>query len=395
MASSTPSSEDIILKSAPQPPGLRLTAADRPGVAQPVPERDIPNQPWRTMSITAFVFVVLLTSLWEWKMRRLELVPGDLNGTYDHWADMRRQIDKRDTAVVLVGDSRILYDSDLERIAQLTGVRPVQLGMAGGSGLPILEDLAGDPHFKGLAIVGMAETSFFDTRFTVIKSAKALELSRWESPSKRASFQVQRFISPFLAMLDDQYQLSTIVKNLDPDWRPGVKGPYHDVWKIGETHPDGQTWLWRRLEHDKYLSDHARTVWQQLFPPFPINDQEVHEVLVRAKFAVDRIRARGGDVVFVRPPSAPDLRAIEDRHIPRARAWEPLLAYTHTKGIHADDLPAVRNLTLPEGSHLSRACASVFTDLYTRAVTERTTLLQLKRDAPPKLSAQDCLPPAN
>ena len=29
------------------PSGLRLTAADRPGVAQPVPERDIPDQPWQ------------------------------------------------------------------------------------------------------------------------------------------------------------------------------------------------------------------------------------------------------------------------------------------------------------------------------------------------------------
>ncbi|HEY6766695.1 MAG TPA: hypothetical protein VI386_18190, partial [Candidatus Sulfotelmatobacter sp.] len=58
------------------PSGLRLTAADRPGVAQPVPERDIPDQPWHVMSVVVLVLVILLTCLWEWKMRTLELVQG-------------------------------------------------------------------------------------------------------------------------------------------------------------------------------------------------------------------------------------------------------------------------------------------------------------------------------
>ena len=193
-------------------------------------------------------------------------------------------------------------------------------------------------------------------------------------------------------MLDDDYQLSTLIVHLDPDWRPGVRGPVHDVWKVEEVHADGQTWLWHRLDHDQRLSGHARSVWHQLFPPFPIDDKSVQQILVRAKVAVDKIRARGGDVVFVRPPSAPDLRAIEDSHIPRARAWEPLLAYTHVKGIHADDLANVQNLTLPEGSHLSRACATVFTDAYVRGVTERTSMLHLLPNAPSPLSTKDCVP---
>jgi hypothetical protein len=68
-------------------------------------------------------------------------------------------------------------------------------------------------------------------------------------------------------------------------------------------------------------------------------------------------------------------------------------AYTHTNGIHIDDLPAAQNLTLPEEPHLSRACATVFTDAYTRALAHRTQLLHLKPDAPPTLSTQDCVRP--
>jgi hypothetical protein len=36
---------------------------------------------------------------------------------------MRKQVDKCDVPVVIVGDSRILFDTDLDRAAQLTGVR--------------------------------------------------------------------------------------------------------------------------------------------------------------------------------------------------------------------------------------------------------------------------------
>ena len=393
MASFISSSEQVSEgKSERMPSGLRLTAADRPGVAQPVPERDIPEQPWRTISLVTLALLVLLTAAWEWRMRALELVPGDLGGSYDSWADRRRLVDKQNIPVALIGDSRILYDTDLDRVAQLTGIRPLQLGIAGGSGLPILEDIADDPHFKGLAIVGMAETSYFDTRFTVIRSRKALALSRWQSPSSRASFGIYRVISKNVALLDEAYQLSTMVFDLDPDWRAGVRGPYHDVWKIGETGAEGQSWIWRRLEHDGRLSAHARSVWHQLFPPFPAKDQEIGPILARSKAAVDKIRARGGDVVFLRPPSAPDIRAIEDRHLPRARGWDALLAYTHANGVHADDLATVQNLVLPEGSHLTHACATVFTDVYIRKVAEETRLLPLKPGLPPPSSTRDCVP---
>jgi hypothetical protein len=392
MPSSISSSEEIVLDTQHVvPSGPRLTAADRPGIAQPVPERDIPQQPWRIMALIVTVLVVLLTGLWEWKMRTLELVPGDLGESFDRWADLRRQVDKRDVPVVIVGDSRILFDSDLDRATQLIGVRPLQLAIAGASGSPILEDLADDPHFKGVAIVGMAETAYFDLQLTGERPQKALTLSRWESPSKRGSFLIQRVVSHGLVMLDDDYELSTLVFRLDHNWRPGASDPRNAIWKAQETGAGGQVWLWRRLEHDRRLSEHMHNDWLHFFPSQPLDGQTIDSIMARTKTAVDKIRSRGGDVVFVRPPSAPELRAIEDKHVPRARAWDAILGHTHSSGVHIDDLPAVQNLTLPEGSHLSRACATVFTDAYLRNLAGKTPLLHLQPGAPPALSTRNCV----
>ena len=71
-------------------------------------------------------------------------------------------------------------------------------------------------------------------------------------------------------------------------------------------------------------------------------------------------------MVFVRPPSAPELRVNEEAQVPKAKGWDALLANTSSVGVHADDLPQAQNLTLPEWSHLNRKCATVFTDAYVR-----------------------------
>lgn len=394
MASSISSSEQIVHDPRHTlPTGLRLTAADRPGMAQPVPERDIPQQPWPTIALAVLALVLILTSLWEWKMRTLELVPGDLGANYDRWAELRKQVDKRDVPVVIVGDSRILFDTDLDRATQLIGVRPLQLAIAGGSGLPILEDIADDHHFHSLVIVGVTETAYFDLQLGGKRPQQALELSHWESPSKRGSFLIHRVLFHNLAMFDDEYQLSTLVFRLDHFWRPGVMDPSQAIWKAQEDGPDGQVWLWRRLEHDRRLSETMHNGWLLLFPSQPLDAEVVSAMIARTKVAVDKIRARGGDVVFVRPPSLPDLRAIEDKHVPRARTWDATLAYTHSNGIHIDDLPAAQNLTLPEHSHLSRACATVFTDAYLRNLAGKTSLLHLQPGAPPALSTRNCVRP--
>jgi hypothetical protein len=60
--------------------------------------------------------------------------------------------------------------------------------------------------------------------------------------------------------------------------------------------------------------------------------------------------------------------------------------------VHFNDYPAMQGLDLPEFSHLSRACATVFTDAYVRALAALTPMLTLSAHAPPQLKPADCSP---
>src|SRR5262245_411355 len=90
----------------------RLTAADRPGVAQPVPERPVPPLPWPRMALAALLAVAALTAAWEWRLRDVGLEAGDLDDGPSDWAEQRRRVDAGDVAIAIVGDSRVLFGTD-------------------------------------------------------------------------------------------------------------------------------------------------------------------------------------------------------------------------------------------------------------------------------------------
>ena len=372
------------------PKGLRLTASDRPGVAQPVPVRDIPARPWVQLGAVVLVLVALMLGAWEWHARAsLGLRAGDLDDSPQSWAEQRRIAST--APVAIVGDSRILFDTDLDRFEQLTGVRPVQASIVGTNGRTLLEEMANEQRFNGLLIVGLAELSYFRPAGIGVGAPYLHDRDKNGLPSQVSGLIIDRWLQRRLAFLDSEYRLSRQVKQFDRGIRKGAKSPYEDVWKLSETFDGRQYFMWDRIESDAYLRDHARHAWDVFKGP-PLPPPIAAKVVERSAEAVRRIRARGGDVLFVRPPSSPELRIIEDKRLPRAQGWDMLIAGAKAKGIHADDLPQAQQLILPEWSHLTRACATVFTDAYVRRLTELTPRLQLRADAPPPLASGDCAP---
>ena len=371
------------------PAGLRLTASDRPGEAQPVPVRDIPQQPWgRIMGFVAVALALGITAL-EVNARRIGLNPGDLDNSEVAWVKERVRSESADVAIV--GDSRILFDTDLDRFEALTGKRPVQLAIHGTSALTLLEDAASNENFRGLLIVGLADTMFFqpfDGYGGYVKRR-----GDFTSPSGQLGIEIDHILQRRLAFLDSNYRLSVAAHRLDPDFRPGVEGPKHDIWKVQEVGENRATSMWPRVEHDLAYRARTRWAWKGFKEKYPYTPQLIAKGHARAVKAVAAIRARGGEVVFVRPPSDIHLRVNEEAQLPKTKGWDALLRNTQAVGVHNDDLPAeVQNLTLPEWSHLNRACATVFTDAYVRRLASLTPRLKLRADAPPPLTRDDCVP---
>ena len=95
--------------------------------------------------------------MWEWNRRTNGLRAGDIDDSPQAWAEAAAP---RNCAVAIVGDSRILFDTDQGRFEQLTGVRPVQVAMSARTA-EHCSSISRTTEFHGLLIVGMADTMYF------------------------------------------------------------------------------------------------------------------------------------------------------------------------------------------------------------------------------------------
>jgi len=358
-------------------PHSAVSVLERPvPITTPAPrgfERPVPALPWLRilMGVAAATFVLMFA--WELEMRHLGLRAGDLDDGRSEWAAERRKVDAgpRDS-MVIIGDSRILLDTDLDTWQKLTGRRPIQLGLLGANARPILHNLADDEHFAGLLVIGTSEFSYFseDSVPGVLRYIKT------ESPSQRTGLQLHRILSRYFAFLDNNYTLFKLLERHKWPERKGVVSPYEDVWKLSESYDDRQTYLWDRLERDDYLRRQAQTIWTDFFSGPPVKADKVERINASTKADIDRIRARGGEVVWVRPPSSGQLLNVEKVRYPRAKVWDKLMNDTGSFGVYFEDDPVMQRLTCPDWSHLSRASAIAFTDAYVRDLRDRVEWLK-------------------
>ena len=350
-----------------RPGFVRLTASDRPGVAQPVPERDIPPQPWGRILLGACVLFLLLMSAWEAYWRDYGAVPGYRNSN-GAWAEQRRRISEGEGGkTVLVGSSRILFDVQLPEWERLSGERPIQLALEGTSPVPVLEDLAKDPAFTGRLVVGVAPDLFF-SGFAYRGAAN--EHFHKQGPSQRSGHWLSKQLAePYFAFYDPDFALATVLRRQDWPLRPGQRTGTRVRKLMVQDSPDRNTHMWRKVEVDLPYRDLARSIWSENFtgPPPPMMDTPekarklVAAQIDRAARAVATLRARGVRVVFVRPPSNGDYYAFEQKAMPRAQTWDMLLQRTGAPGIHFEDHAQLQGYELPEWSHLTAADARRFT----------------------------------
>ena len=343
----------------------RQTAADRPGVAQPVPRRPVPEQPWGRILLGAVVILALLVGGWEAYWRAYGVRPS-LANSYGLWAIERRRIDAGEgDATVLLGASRVYFDIQLKVWERLSGRSPIQLSFEGTSPLAALEDLAADPNFTGRVLVGVAPDVFF-SGFEF--RGGAIRYTRKESPSQRiGQWLSMTFIEPFFAFDDPDFALQTVLKRQPWPKRPG-KQWFLDVRKLSETGPHRDTHLWSKVSTDPEYRALARSIWHQDFQPSPEDPtpeearKTEREQIARAAAVVAKLRAHGVKVLFARLPSSGEYLAYENREFPRGRTWDALLAATAAPGIHFQDYQQLQGYYLPEWSHMTRAEAERFTE---------------------------------
>jgi hypothetical protein len=329
-------------------------------------ERPIPDLPWRGLTVVVVLLVIAATCAWEFYCRSIGYAPT-LNDSEDLWTSARRRVEPE--SVVIIGDSRGWFDLDLDELEKGLGKRPVQLAMGGSCAYPVLADLANDETFHGTIICSVVPRLFFAPPGTPPMERGEKAVRRWhtQTPAQRASQYLAMPLEEHVAFLkQEELTLNDLLKRLPIPNRSYAQVPPRLPPYFSTVDRERRS---RMIEEcarpGSELARMIQQIWIPLFTPPPppsyipkdvfmakmkeAIEQRFHEVVA----AVQKLRARGGKIVFVRLPHTGELKTLEDRDTPRAQTWDPLLKGTASPGISYDDYPELSGFDCPEWSHLS------------------------------------------
>ncbi len=316
----------------------------------------------------ALCLVIVASSLISWEMY---LRSKGLKISYDDdeslWANKRDMVyEPADKATVFIGSSRNKYDLDIPTWERLTGDHAVQLASVGSTPLPVLDDLANDKNFKGKLVVDVTEVLFFSTTPRNNQTPnKNLAWYKKRTPAQRFSFQVNHLLESQIVFLDKNYfSLNALLGRFKISNRPGVIMPPDFPYDFGRVTYDRQNYMTARFVADTNLQNKVKGIWdfiRKMTKDPPLSGQKLDSLLNTVKNDVDKIKARGGQVLFVRTPSSGPFLMGENMGYPRAKYWDRILSVTNCPGIYFADYPAIAHFQCPEFSHLKPADAIVFT----------------------------------
>lgn len=321
-------------------------------------ERVIPEKPWRGITVSVVMALAVSTAAWEIYFRSLGYAPS-LNDTGDLWTEVRRRVEPE--SLVIVGDSRALFDSDLDELEKGLGRRPIQLAQPGSTAFPVLTDLTNDQSFHGTIICSVVPRLFFAPPGSppMNRSEKSVRRAHTQTLAQRASHDLGIYLEEWFAcMKQEDLTLGALLEELPIPDRSGIPPPRKLPPYFASLTRERRARMVEQCAQPGKLQERVKHGWIPLWtPPSPPSyiPKEVFSAKMHAAFEarfadtkalVEKLRARGGKIVFVRFPLSGDLKALEDRDTPRTKTWDRLLKETGAPGRLLRGLPGAIQLHL-------------------------------------------------
>jgi hypothetical protein len=325
-----------------------------------------PRNRWLRTLAAGLLLALVLLAAWEASWRQQGFDPSVEDGL-EIWAVKRRALeDAKESAMALLGASRMQLDVDPVILREVTGRRAWMLAIDGSSPLPVLADLAADSTFSGLVLCSLLPQWLADGGVDTGRSGKWVRKyhqQKWSSriEARLAILLQSHFVFRYPGLLPGELWESI---------REGeVPRPPYAPMRTDRYRPAD----YRMTDIDELRAARIERQQQIVTTAEPLGSREFEERIGRIEEMVREIEARGGEVVFLRLPSCGEILALEQRTWPRERYWDRFAVATSARSIHFADYPLLSGYDCPDGSHLDRRDAVPFTRALVEVLGLRAT----------------------
>jgi hypothetical protein len=206
------------------------------------------------------------------------------------------------------------------------------------------------------------------------RAEKSVRRAHTQTLAQRASHNLGIYLEEWFAcMKQDDLTLGALLEQLPIPNRPNAHVPPPLPPYFASITRERRARMVEQCARPGKLQERVKHRWARLFTPPPPPSfippekfaAQMHTAF-EARFAdtkalVEKLRARGGKIVFVRFPVSGELKTLEDRDTPRPATWDRLLKETGAPGIYFEDFPELASFNCPEWSHLSAGDSVEFT----------------------------------
>lgn len=324
----------------------------------------LPILNWRKIIVLLSIALIGFFTGWNlfWMNHGYRIQPKDDS---ELWSYQRRRVSSAGkNAVVFLGSSRMRSGIDLDEVRKISGKKPFQLAIAGGSPLPVLEDLAADESFNGTVIVEITEyvlhrefensmvaewvkdyretSADLDYIFPVKSFAQSLiifpEIGLTMPQVSENVFTGKLFDKKFLKQVE---LMAPNANTFERSWQG-----YHDKMTADQIEQRRQTSIyaikqaieWRKPETAKFIA-----------------------VAERIKSSTKRIESRGGTVILINFPLNGEIKDLNEKYFPKKDFWDVLVRESAVKTIDYADFPPLASIETLDNTHLDGRNATIFT----------------------------------
>jgi hypothetical protein len=319
----------------------------------------VPQGGWLRTWVVTFIVVAVVVAGWEWFVRTRGLGDVAIANTAEPWIREReRAAELGDNALVLIGASRMQGGLDLETFQAITKATPVQLAISASPFMPVLRHLADDPAITGTIVV-----SFDMSSLRVLD--EGTDAQRWVAAYD--DFKAGRTAVFYQPVEDWLHQgVDSMLVSFSRNARPHQLVLARTTKSYVRTLPDrSQQFDYSKIDREEAYERRVRLVLDGTDPSF-LEISDIGEKFADIERQVEKLQARGAEVIFVRFPSSKRIREIEDIRFPRDVYWDKLAAGTSARTIHFADYPELGNVDLPDGVHPDVSEQKKFTEALAR-----------------------------
>jgi hypothetical protein len=319
---------------------------------------------WSVIWAVALSILVLLLAFWEMFWRLNGFIPS-ITDDWPVWGSIRREVNADRAGTALVGASRVLVGVNPDAFVDMARGRAYMLAIDGSNPLPVLENLAADPGFRGRVICSIPP--FWLAGSTLSRGDRAEKwLRKYENQSFASKIETRLTLS-LQASLVFRYS-GLAPANIWEKWRKREKlRPPYAPMRIDRYRPADYS----KTDLEALRMARVNRTRQMHQETSPLDRNEFAARVQGIQEAVRRIHLRGGKVAFVRMPSCGQVKEIEEQTMPRHTYWDFFAGQVTAHTIHFEDYLELNRSKCTDGSHLNYDDAHYFSGQLLAILSEK------------------------